>query len=219
MIFYINFLSNLCSEEIFLIKNEHNIEWLKFLEQDAGFKLKFKFSDKLNAGKNDKESIFLLEKSSKECSYYNSYFENIDNIVIENKNIYKEQINDLHSFIGKNINITDDLNNMTRDSIFFSDSPNSIPDVKYIFSNSDPMDIFVNYPELIPAPFEKFTPDLLFNEVIVIDKTYSIKDSKQSYLDFMPAWRGKERKLYMNISNKVNEEEVEKLFLNKLKSN
>ena len=53
--------------------------------------------------------------------------------------------------------------------------------------------------------------------IVVIDKIYSLKESKKSFLDSMPAWKGKTRKLFHKVNREVNEKEIEKLFLNKLK--
>ncbi len=214
-IFFIDFISNLCGEDIVVVKSAENLDWVKLMEQNVNFQMKYKFSDSLKF-LDDAEVICLVDRlEENELFLKNCYVESLDKIIITDADVYKREKKILESFLSKRIIITDDLGKATRNSIVFSKCSEKIPDVKYVFLHTSPVEIFVECPELLPKLFEGFEAKMLFNEVVVVDKIYSLKESKKSFLDSMPAWKGKSRKFH-KLNREVNEKEIEKLFLNKL---
>ena len=215
-IFYIDFISNLCGEDIVIIKSEENIKWVELMEQNVSFRMKYKFSDSQKTI-DDQDVIYLVDQlQDNETQLKSCYVERLDKIIITDSEVYIREKKILETFLSKRITITDDLSAATRNSIVFSKSGEKIPDVKHVFLHTSPVEIFVEYPDLLPKLFEGFVAKMLFNEVVVVDKIYSLKESKKSFLDSMPATKGKTKKLFQNVNREVDEKEIEKLLLNKL---
>ena len=215
-ILFIEFISNLCGEEIVIVKSVRNLKWVELMEQNVTFRMKYKFADSLNPVDGN-EVIYLLDQlQDYELMLKNCYVESLDKIIITDAEMFQRESKVLGTFLSERITITNDLGDCTRNSIVFSTSGEKVPDVKYVFLHTSPLEIFVEYPELLPKLFEGFVAKMLFNEVVVVDKVYSLKESKKSFLDSMPASKGKVKKLFNKVNREVNEKEIEKLFLNKL---
>lgn len=216
-VFFLEFVSNLCGEDIVIVRSEANQIWVDLLEKNPSFKRKFNFSDRINPAL-DRDKIFLLDQvTGDETILKNSYFETLNRIIIEDREVFEKEKSVLATIFSDQVVLTDDISQCSRNSVVFGKGVSSVPDVKYLFLQTTPIDIFIENPELMPPLFEGFSVRMLFNDVIVTDKVYSLKDSKQSYLDYMPASRFRPRNYFSKINQEVNEKEVEALFLKKLK--